>query len=260
MSLLPCITQANPNVALYGSGGGGGGGSNYPANASFSTITMNGPVFMAEQTISLATSGQYQVYASSNDSNMYLVCASTNQIRIGTQDAADSLYIGSSNVTAKYNLDAPQINQVSSINGAVYPPPSGGYTATKINWLNAGSNVLPPTMPSSQVLTSATTPLTNGHTYRVTAAVGLSNSGLSGSTSLFIEGAGSAVGGLPVVLYQDDNLLTAGSTPWYGYTTYFTCSGGGATGVVITGQNSGTSNTTVLSDQGYFIFEDMGAI
>lgn len=39
-TLVPCLTNANPSLTLFGSGGGGGG-SNYPPNISVSSINVN---------------------------------------------------------------------------------------------------------------------------------------------------------------------------------------------------------------------------
>ena len=280
-SLLPTISFSGVNTPIWaysGSGGGGGGGSNYPADAQFSSITIQqgitltsnitmGPaligshIYMNNNSLYLSSNTNANLVTNYNDNITYLTGLSTTGVYVGTQTNLDVLQVTDSNVKIKGSLQAPELISVSTINGSAYPPAGGGgYTATTLNWLNGGSNQLPPSMPSSVPLTNSTAPLVNGHTYRVTASFGLSNLGSTGATSLFLEGTSTPAGGLPAVLYQDNNVTTVGATPYYGNTTYFTCAGGGATGFVITGINSGTSAVDVLSDQGFVIVEDMGVV
>jgi hypothetical protein len=61
MSLLPNITYANPTTALFAPAGSGGGGSNYPADATFSTITMNGSGTLVPNVLVGSPSDAYQL-------------------------------------------------------------------------------------------------------------------------------------------------------------------------------------------------------
>lgn len=269
-NILGLQTHRLPQSTLYalvGTTGGGGQSTIVDPNPSFSTVTMNGALFMQNNTISLSIGGQSQLYYNVANNNTYLIGLSspTEAVHIGTQNDPNVAIINDNGLVINGNevitgdLSISTISNVSTINGAPYPPTSGGYTATTLAWLNGGSNTIPPSLPSTIPLTVASAALTSGHTYRVSAALGFSNTLANGATSIFMEGI-TATGGLPALLVQDPNIVTGASIPYAGFTGYFTVAGGGASGFVLSGSNSGTGATDVTSDQSFIIVEDLGAI
>lgn len=240
------------------------GGGSVPADLAVSSLTVS------KQPTAL--SSIFQIQAA--DPNLYtLQVADSNSalvagMSVGLVGGRNQVYINS-NAQIQNQLWVSSIQRcseafvssfnVSSINGAVYPPATSA-PAQKLTWLNSGSNTLPSGgIPGSPVtLTSASASLTNGHTYRVTASVGLSNADSTGISYLTVEGAW---GGLAATIWEAPNSAISSSTGAFfgGYSGYFTTAGGSG-GVTIGGVNTGNSNTTVVGDNSFVILEDLGAI
>lgn len=197
-----------------------------------------------------------------NDSNNTFVSGYS----LGTVGGRNQMYI-QSNAQIQSDLWVSSISRcaaatvssltVSSINGAV---PGGGSSVSKIAWVSGGTIQLSTLMTpgSPNILTSASAPLQNNHTYRVTACFGLSNSKDDGQTTISVEGTW---GGLPASLASYANEVI--STPANfvgGYSGYFTTNGGAGGGITIGGTNTGSANTTVIGDNAYVLVEDLGPI
>jgi len=184
---------------------------------------------------------------------MYANVAQANDLMVST-----IISPGGKGVNILDDLSVSSIINVSSINGAAYPP--SGASAQKLTWLNSGTNTLPSGgSPGTFVaLTNASAAVTNGHTYRVTANFGLSNTVADGITDIVITGSG--IGGLPATIAAIPNIVTGSNVPFGGYSGYFTVAGTSGGGVTVSGVNTGSANTTIQGDNAFVILEDLGTI
>ena len=131
-----------------------GGGGSVPADLNLSTLTVAGATIlrgglnMSNTSISLASDGHSGLYWNAGDNNTYITGTSTAQVVIGTEAAPGQLQIGdtSINVATALYATSQAVNfstlNVSTINGAAYPPPpAGGLTKTVVPTL-ASVNLL----------------------------------------------------------------------------------------------------------------------
>lgn len=200
-------------------------------------VTDSNAAFVTGINIGL-TGGRNQVYIDSN-------------AQIGNQLWVSSIQNCSEAFVSSFN--------VSSINGAA-PGGGGGFTAQKLSWTGSGSNILGSngTPGSFSGLTSASAPVVDGHTYRVTATFGLSNTVADGNTEIVIEGGG--VGGLPATISVSPNIVTGAQVPFAGLSGYFTVAGTSGGGVRVSGVNTGSADTIVFNDSDFVILEDLGIL
>ena len=194
-AILPNITYAAQNSPLYAPiGGGGGGGSNITA----STITMSGPILMDNNTISLSTGGQSQLYYNSMNQNTYLIGVSspTESVHIGTQSNANALIVNDGGIGVNGNqfitgqLSVSTIVNVSTINGSPFPPSIDTYAdhIPVSDYFAGGPSTI---AAATQAALSSSFSVVSGHTYRFTTTkVQFSNTDTATNQQVGVSGTG----------------------------------------------------------------------
>lgn len=265
MSLLPCVTFANPNVELYSTGGGGGGGG---SNLTPSSITMSGPISMNNNQIYLSQNfTDSQVYFDANNSTTYIRGLSTFGVNVGTAQTPDMIKVrdtfvtinGDANVVGTMNVSS--ITGVSTINGTAYPPTADYYA--DIIPQSAAFNLGPVSVPAAgQQALSSTFSVVSGHSYRFTTSkVQLSNTDTATNQQIAVGGTGQS----PIPVCQTVSGLLTNSGNNFAATQYV-CTwrqqGSGPCEVVVY-NNSTTQPTLVTMDSIIgmpHIVEDLGAL
>lgn len=170
MSLLPCITQANPTTPLYaslGSGGGGGGGSgqstftvstltvsdivfpdtfNISGNKSKlssigvdelsvnSALNANGGLNLNNTTLNWNNLGTAGTYWDAGQNKLFTIVGNGDTVQIGTQGNPFAFSVSQSSINTNVVLQSPALSSlsllVSSVNGAPYPPQGSGTIST----------------------------------------------------------------------------------------------------------------------------------
>ena len=243
---LTTATRASPTVAYYGAGGGGGAtGPTGPAgpagpggatggNANFSTITMSGPIIMGtpfgsglemnNNVINLNSTNTSQIYYNQGNAITYLtgISSPTDSVNIGTQFNQNVFVVndngavvnGSQVITG--NLSVSSITNVSTINGAAYPPAVDTY-----------ADIIPPAaafglgpvnvLAAQQAALSSTFSVTPGHSYRFTTTkVQFDNGDITANQQIGVGGTGQ----LPVPICQTVSGLLTNSGNNFAATQY----------------------------------------
>jgi hypothetical protein len=149
---------------------------------------------------------------------------------------------------------------VSSINGAVYPPPAVGVTASTVALSNfAGDTAYIPGGNLAYPL-SDNFAISAGHTYRLSGNLAFTNGEAATRTDLVIS---AGIAGFPVFLgtLQNGDLIPANSGGAGGYQTVFYAATGG-TGQLL-GYNTATTTSTLVQAQSAsakWVLEDLGTI
>lgn len=102
------------NVSSINGEAPGGGGAFNP-NPQFSTVTMNGGLDMANNTIKMSLDGQGSMYYSSGDNNLYIQGPSTHVVAIGTSCNPAQVQVGDTSInmpTAVY-MDTARASSIT---------------------------------------------------------------------------------------------------------------------------------------------------
>jgi hypothetical protein len=160
MSLLSQQSQVNAGTSFFALAGSGGGGGSVGPNPSFSTITLN-TIAQAVQT-NTSSIAFANTATSGNQIVMGFTESTSASIGLIAQNAADGISIAVDNGSSLISFSGGNgaLSNVSSINGASYPPPGLQYTA-----ISTPTTVIVPQNGTEQVIAAFST--TVGNLYEV---------------------------------------------------------------------------------------------
>ena len=236
-------------------------------NLSLNTITFAGAsnpsLYMENRAIqfngaaSAASIGLATMFWNNSASNLNVIAPSTSSVFVGTEQLTGYLIVEDSGVYAHPFLSTPNL-QVSSINGAVYPP-GGTVTSVALSNFSGDQAVIP--LSNVAYPLSDNFNITGGHTYRISANLGFNNVDGSGTrTDIVVSGGGA---GFPVFITTKSNtdLIPGLSGQSGGYSTVFLASANASVQVV--GYNTSTTAGTtvqVQSASSKWVLEDLGTL